>query len=370
MSDPPPRPVRSELGVCSGSAPCPKRLPLAEPPIVLLYVVFASLWIIYSDLGLHWWTQDPYNSLRLQTCKGLNFVATTAVLLYVVLRRSFNRWRRAELHLRESEERFELAGRAATDAIWDWTLATRTVWWSDSFCKLFGYPRGEVQPTTEAWLSRIHPEDKTVTEAAIQAVLHSGAQTWAGEYRFRRKDGSYAFVESRGYVIRDADGHPVRVVGGMADISARKQAEDKAERSRGQLRSLSARLQSLREEERTRIAREIHDELGQMLTGLKMDLRWAEKRLAKEPSPTLNPVLDKIVEAGELADATIASVQRIAAELRPACWRIWAWPRRSNKNPGSSRSAPACAAGSTWPSPSRRFHATRPRRSSAFAKRR
>lgn len=138
------------------------------------------------------------------------------------------------------------------------------------------------------------------------------------EYRFRRKDGSYAFVEDRGYVIRDAAGKPIRVVGGMTDITARRQAEEKAERSRRRLRSLSARLQSLREEERTRIAREIHDELGQTLTGLKMDLRWAENRLARESNPALNPVLDKIVEAGELADATIASVQRIASKLRPS----------------------------------------------------
>jgi signal transduction histidine kinase len=84
------------------------------------------------------------------------------------------------------------------------------------------------------------------------------------------------------------------------------------------LRALSARLESLREEERSRIAREIHDELGQTLTGLKMDLRWVEKRLSRESGPSLNPVLDKIVEAGELIDATIASVQRISTELRPS----------------------------------------------------
>jgi signal transduction histidine kinase len=103
----------------------------------------------------------------------------------------------------------------------------------------------------------------------------------------------------------------------MTDITTRKEAERKLDGSRRQLRALSARLQSMREEERARIAREIHDELGQALTALKMDLRWAEKRLGRESSLTLNPILDKIVEAGELVDATIASVQRIAVELRP-----------------------------------------------------
>jgi signal transduction histidine kinase len=172
-------------------------------------------------------------------------------------------------------------------------------------------------PTTEAWLTRIHPDDKTSTVAAIEAVLRSNQQMWTGEYRFRRKDGSYAFVEDRGYVIRDAEGKAVRVVGGMTDITARKEAEEKLQRSRRQLRALSTRLQSLREEERTRIAREIHDELGQTLTALKMDLRWAEKHLTHESNQALNPILEKIVEAGELVDSTLDSVQRIASELRP-----------------------------------------------------
>ena len=141
---------------------------------------------------------------------------------------------------------------------------------------------------------------------------------WAVEYRYRRKDGSYASVEGHGYVIRDETGQALRAIGCATDITARKLAEEKLERSHRQLRALTARQEFLREEERRRMAREIHDDLGQMLTGLKMDLRWAEKHLALESSPTLNPVLDKIVEAGELVDATIGSVQRIAQELRPA----------------------------------------------------
>jgi two-component system, NarL family, sensor histidine kinase UhpB len=296
-----------------------KILPRAELWIVLLYVFFASLWMTFSEVALDWLAKDhPGHLIRLQTFKGLNFVGTTAVLLYIVLRRSFNRWRRAERKLQESEERFEYAAKAATDAIWDWTFSTQTIWWSDGFYRLFGYAQEEVAPTTEWWSSHIHPEDKEQTVAAIRQAIEGGREMWAGEYRLCRKDGSYAHVQDRGYVIRDAAGQPIRVVGGITDFTGRKLDGAKMERSRRQLRALSARLQFLREEERTRIAREIHDELGQTLTGLKMDLRWAEKRLAQETSPTINPILEKIVEAGELADATIASVQRISAELRPS----------------------------------------------------
>jgi len=191
---------------------------------------------------------------------------------------------------------------------------------SESFSKLFGYTSQEMYPVSFAWnnaMQNIHPEDRDRMMATARKTIDGGGKMWAVEYRYRRKDGSYAWVEGHGYVIRDETGQALRAIGCATDITARKLAEERLDRSHRQLRALSARLESLREEERRRIAREIHDELGQMLTGLKMDLRWAEKHLARENSKTLNPVLDKIVEAGELASATIGSVQRIARELRP-----------------------------------------------------
>jgi signal transduction histidine kinase len=98
----------------------------------------------------------------------------------------------------------------------------------------------------------------------------------------------------------------------------RKQAERLLRVSHAQLRALSARLQSVREEEATRIAREIHDDLGQKLTGLKMDLRRAERKLeGLESSPAINSLLDTVVSATELADSITAGIQEIAANLRP-----------------------------------------------------
>jgi signal transduction histidine kinase len=173
---------------------------------------------------------------------------------------------------------------------------------------------------SSAWtklFQNIHPEDRDRMIATARKTIDGGGKMWAVEYRYRRKDGSYAWIEGHGYVIRDETGQALRAIGCATDVTARKLAEEKLEGSHRQLRALAARLESLREEERHRIAREIHDDLGQMLTGLKMDLRWAEKRLALESSQTLNPVLDKIVGAGELVDATIGSVQRIARDLRP-----------------------------------------------------
>lgn len=87
---------------------------------------------------------------------------------------------------------------------------------------------------------------------------------------------------------------------------------------REKFRSLSSHIQALREKDRTSIAREIHDELGQLLTGIQMQLRLIENRLADRDDRSLNPVIDKLVETSELVDTTIASVQRISAGLRPS----------------------------------------------------
>jgi signal transduction histidine kinase len=102
------------------------------------------------------------------------------------------------------------------------------------------------------------------------------------------------------------------------EIAERKLVANKLKDSGERLRALSARLESLREEERTRISREVHDELGQKLTGIKMDLHWLESRLEKIGDEKLRTQLEeRIVAANATADEMIATVQRIATELRP-----------------------------------------------------
>jgi signal transduction histidine kinase len=97
------------------------------------------------------------------------------------------------------------------------------------------------------------------------------------------------------------------------DITSRKKAEEELKNSREQLRNLSAHLESVREKERIYIAREIHDELGQVLTALKMELGWLNSRLPEDQVA----LHDKIRSMVELVDKTGDTVHRISAELRP-----------------------------------------------------
>ncbi|MCG3114143.1 MAG: PAS domain S-box protein [Candidatus Manganitrophus sp. SA1] len=134
--------------------------------------------------------------------------------------------KKTEEALRKSEERFHLATRATNDAVWDWNLATNALWWNENLQTLFGYRPEEIEPGIESWTSRLHPEDKERVLSGIHTAIVASDQLWSGEYRFRRGDGSYATVLDRGYIVRDAAGTPVRMIGAMMDITERKHAEE------------------------------------------------------------------------------------------------------------------------------------------------
>ncbi|MDX2252278.1 MAG: PAS domain S-box protein, partial [Nitrospira sp.] len=134
--------------------------------------------------------------------------------------------KRAEEALRLSEERFRLIARAANDVLWDWDLTTNALWWNDGLQRTFGYDVASIEQGIESWTSRVHQDDWTAIQASIHQVIDSGGQNWSGEYRFRHADGSYRYVFDRAYVVRDAAGHAMRMVGAMLDLTARKQAEE------------------------------------------------------------------------------------------------------------------------------------------------
>jgi PAS domain S-box-containing protein len=143
---------------------------------------------------------------------------------------------RAEEALRESFERFQLANRATFDTIWDWNLQTDALWWNENLQLTFGHQPEEIEPGIESWTNRIHPEDLELVKTGIHAAIDSGKQSWSDEYRFRRKDGSYAIVADRGFINRDTSGKPMRMIGAMEDITERKQAEEALEKSEEQYR--------------------------------------------------------------------------------------------------------------------------------------
>jgi len=138
---------------------------------------------------------------------------------------------RAQHALRESEERFRSLVKATTDAVWDYHLKSDKLWWSEGLRPLFGWEPNDFLSGGDAWSDRIHPKDRERVHNSVAAAVEGDAQIWTDEYRFLRKDGSYAHVLDRGFIVRDAAGKAIRIFGGMTDLSDRKKAEEAASRA-------------------------------------------------------------------------------------------------------------------------------------------
>lgn len=138
--------------------------------------------------------------------------------------------RRREEALRASEERFNIVMKATADVIWDWNAQSNETWWNENIELLSGCPREEIGAGIDWWRDRIHPEDRQRVLHRVRRTLEGNTEYWMDEYRFARRDGSYAFILDRGYVLRDSEDNVLRMVGSMTDLSERKQAEIERDR--------------------------------------------------------------------------------------------------------------------------------------------
>ena len=181
---------------------------------------------------------------------------------------------------------------------------------------ILGYTPEEIKRMGSSFYATVlHPDDAEVFHSLQQRFFDAGdGDIIESEYRMKNSRGEWRWFYSRDVIFKKTSGDILRLVLGVAqDITGRKEAEEELKNSRQQLRSLLAHLQSVREDERARISREIHDELGQVLTALKIDLAWVMKRLNKDQEP----LYEKTLLMSQLIDMNIQTVKRICAELRP-----------------------------------------------------
>jgi PAS domain S-box-containing protein len=215
----------------------------------------------------------------------------------------------AEEKLRKSEAQLAEAQQLAQLGSWSRELATNVVTWSDEIFRIFGMEPQKVGPTYQAFLERVHPDDRTAVRAVIEdAFKHH--RPFSCEYRVTRLDGAVRIIHERGSVVVDDAGKPIRAFGTAQDITERKHAEEELRTSREDLRALAAYLQSVREEERTRISRELHDEIGQGLTAIKLALQRCTAGQSGAAA--------ELVQALDLANELIGRVRDLSLELRPS----------------------------------------------------
>jgi PAS domain S-box-containing protein len=189
---------------------------------------------------------------------------------------------------------------------WEYEVATRRIAWTEGVYRIYG-----VEPTFDTndlgrSLSFYPPESKPVIDAAFARAVEHG-EPYDLELPFVRADGERIWVRTSGRPELK-DGRVVRVVGNIVDATERKALEQA-------LRNLAARMDAVREEERILLSRELHDNLGQLLAALKLDMAWLEKRAYRGD---YREMVDKLRQMWGTADEAVRSVRKLASALRPA----------------------------------------------------
>jgi PAS domain S-box-containing protein len=252
--------------------------------------------------------------------------------------------KRAEAALRESEERLRLAFAGAQEGVWDWNLETGGVVYSTQWKQMLGYNDEEIEPHVSAWERLLHPED-VVRARQVHERVARGGRLYEGEFRLRHRAGHYIHVLSRGFPVRRVSGGPVvRIVGTHFDLTERKRSEamlrraheelevrvrertaelaranaslraemeerERAERARMDLLS---RLVFAQEDERRRIAREMHDQFGEQLTALGRHIGLLEQACASQPA-----LAEQVNALEQVARRLDRDVDHLVWQLRP-----------------------------------------------------
>jgi two-component system sensor histidine kinase UhpB len=274
----------------------------------LLMVVILSILLAETGERLILGGVPPASDLAQVFIDMASMLVVLTPIYFFVYRPFQNQWherQQMEEALKKSEERLKYALEAINDGVWDWIVPTGEVYFSPRWQTMLGYEPGELESHYSTWESHLHPDDR---EWAIQALTDHVAGTnpsYESEYQMRTKDGRYIWILDRGRVVeRDAAGKALRVTGTHTDITRRKQAE-------AALHLLWQQLDRTAENERTRLAQDLHDQLGQLVTVLQLDL-GVFKRTLQQPKD-----VDRCRQLIDLTTQLGHEIRHVTARLRP-----------------------------------------------------
>ncbi len=232
--------------------------------------------------------------------------------------RDVTRIRQVEQALRESEQRMRFCLEAANVGTWDWDIESGDVRWSENMERIHGQRPGSFRGNLESAVEAVCQEDRKRVQEAVEQALAGDGQYHA-EYRHVRADGSLGWMEAHGQAIYDSSKRPTRMMGVCWDISVRKASEQALKEAHEQLdarvkdrtselneaqerlRMLSGRLLQMQDEERRRIARELHDTAGQILVALNLNLVPVELELQKANSGLVGQITESLRLVEELS---------------------------------------------------------------------
>jgi PAS domain S-box-containing protein len=221
--------------------------------------------------------------------------------------------KRAEAALQQSELDLAEAQRVALIGSWSLDVASGTVRWSEELYRIFDVDKLAFDGVYASFLSRVHDGDRPHV-LRVNAEARASGKSFLLEYRIKTRGGQLKHIREHGHASRDAGGAVRRLFGTAQDVTEQKLAENALRDSGVQLRALSRRLVELRESERTQLARELHDRVGQSLTALNINLSIMEAAL---PAQAGDELRTRLADSATLIESTVVAIRNVTSELHP-----------------------------------------------------
>jgi PAS domain S-box-containing protein len=220
--------------------------------------------------------------------------------------------RLTEQALREQRALLAEAQKVAGLGSWEWDPESGRIAWSDELYRIYGLSPESFKPSFETYLERVHPDDRQQCGAMVARALMDGGGFTMQE-RIVRPGGEVRYLRSHGEVVRNEHGKPVKMLGACLDVTEQRHSETALRQAAQDLHGLTRRLVQAEELERRRIARELHDRVGQSLSALNINLDIISRESDSLP-PT---VRQRLEDSAALVDGTLQSIENLMAELRP-----------------------------------------------------
>lgn len=196
--------------------------------IYLLIAIFAA--IIFHKISLIYLKTTTYPIVNF--IKDVTLVLITGLTYRFILVKNDNRnlsffekLKRTNDKIRESNEKYDIVAKATSDTIWDWQIQQDQLIWNKGIKSMFGYDENQIGNSSKWWFDNIHPEDSIKMSIKLYSFIEQKTENWQDEYRFKCSDNSYKYVLDRGFLLKDENGKPTRMIGAIQDITKRKEEE-------------------------------------------------------------------------------------------------------------------------------------------------
>lgn len=202
--------------------------------ITLIYVLILMFVAFVGHQFFLDYTKNTESTSLYLYIKDFVFILISGIILKFILLHNeknnksvFEKLQITNNEILESNERYDIVAKATSDTIWDWKIEDDSFLWNKGIQGVFGYKKEEVGKTSKWWFERIHPEDSLKMSVKLYSFLEQKTEKWQDEYRFQCADGSYKYVFDRGFLVKDKDGKPIRMIGAIQDVTKQKEEEQR-----------------------------------------------------------------------------------------------------------------------------------------------